>query len=76
MALIDSMRAKRLSQIPLPVPRRPENDKMSRVMGMSGQIAAGQLLLPADANWLGTFRTELLGFRACGTMIRSTRFRS
>ena len=45
-------------------------------MRRSGQIAAGQLLLPADANWLGTFRTELLGFRACGTMIRSTRFRS
>ena len=60
--LIASIRAKHLPQVPLPVPRKPEADKVSRVIGMSGQIAAGQLLLPTDAPWLGAFRAELLGF--------------
>jgi len=62
MQLIYSMRAKRPGRVPLPVPRKPDVDKLSRVIGMSGQIAAGQLLLPADAPWLGAFRSELLGF--------------
>jgi len=30
--------------------------------GVSGQIAGGQLLLPPDAPWLVSFKTELLGF--------------
>ncbi len=32
--------------------------------GVSGQVASGQLLLPTDAPWLGSFKTEILGFPA------------
>lgn len=48
--------------VPLPIPRRPELDKVSRMAGASGQIEGGQLLLPQDAPWLPEFKAELLGF--------------
>ena len=60
--LIQSIRAERPQGVQPPVPRRPDSDKVSRVVGMSGQVAAGQLLLPDKAEWVGGFLSELLGF--------------
>ncbi len=62
MQLIQSIRAERPRGVQPPVPRRPDSDKISRVVGMSGQVAAGQLLLPENGAWVGAFRAELLGF--------------
>ena len=62
MQLIQSIKAERPRGVQPPVPRRPEGDKVSRVVGMSGQVAAGQLLLPDNATWVAGFRSELLGF--------------
>lgn len=60
--LIQALRAEQPAGMPLPIPRRPTQDKMSRVAGASGQIESGQLLLPQDASWLAEFKSELLGF--------------
>jgi predicted phage terminase large subunit-like protein len=62
MQLIQALRADRPTGVAQPVPRRPDGDKYSRMAGVSGQVAAGQLLLPPDAPWLGSFKNEILGF--------------
>lgn len=62
MQLIQTLRADKPVGVVLPVARCPEGDKISRMAGVSGQVAAGQLLLPTDAPWLGSFKTEILGF--------------
>ena len=60
--LIQSLRAEKPAGVVLPVARRPDGDKISRMAGVSGQVAAGQLLLPTDASWLAGFKAEILGF--------------
>jgi predicted phage terminase large subunit-like protein len=60
--LIQTLRAEQPRGMPLPIARKPEGDKHSRMAGVSGQIEAGQLLLPEDAPWLAEFKAELLGF--------------
>ena len=60
--LIHALRAEQPRSMPLPVPCKPEGDKYSRMAGASGQIEAGQLLLPNDASWLASFKSEILGF--------------
>ena len=60
--LLQTLWAEEPSGVPRPIARRPEADKHSRMAGVSGQIAGGQLLLPPDAPWLAGFKTELLGF--------------
>jgi len=60
--LIQTLRAESPSGVPAPIARRPEQDKVARVAGVSAMIEAGRLLLPADAPWLADFRSELLGF--------------
>ena len=62
--LIQTIRAEKPRGVPQPVPRHPDSDKVSRMAGVSGQVASGQLLLPADASWLASFKTEILGFPA------------
>lgn len=62
LQLIQTLRSEQPRGMPLPIARRPELDKISRMHGVSGQIEAGQLLVPEDAAWLATFKTELLGF--------------
>ena len=62
--LIQTIRAEKPDGVQLPVARPPEGDKISRMAGVSGQVAAGQLLLPVDAAWLAGFKTEILGFPA------------
>jgi len=48
--------------VPWPISCRPETDKISRMAGASARIEAGQLLLPEDAHWLASFKSELLAF--------------
>lgn len=60
--LIQTLRAEKPTGVVGPVARQPEGDKQSRMMGVSGQIAGGQVLLPTDKHWLGSFTAELLGF--------------
>lgn len=62
LQLIQTLRSEQPDGMPLPIPRKPEMDKISRMHGVAGQIEAGQLLLPEDAPWLATFKSELLGF--------------
>ncbi|WP_095012052.1 phage terminase large subunit [Tsuneonella mangrovi] len=61
-ALIQSLQAEALSGVPLPIPRRPEGDKIARVMNISSMIEAGRLFLPGQAHWLAEFTGEILGF--------------
>lgn len=60
--LIQTLRNEEPKGVPLPIARRPEGDKYSRMAGVSAQIEAGMLLLPEDAGWLGTFKNEILAF--------------
>jgi predicted phage terminase large subunit-like protein len=62
LQLIQTLRAEEPSQMPLPIARKPEGDKISRMLGVTGQIEAGQLYLPKDAPWLADFKSELLAF--------------
>lgn len=60
--LIQTMRSEEPAGVPLPIPCRPENDKLSRAEGVSSMVEAGQLFLPREAHWLGEFKSELLSF--------------
>ena len=41
---------------------RPDKDKVTRMSAQSAKIEAGQVHLPKEADWLGTFLHELLAF--------------
>ncbi|MBL8648948.1 MAG: phage terminase large subunit [Sphingopyxis sp.] len=60
--LLQVLRNEQPRGVPMPISRKPEGDKLSRMAGVSGQIEGGQLLLPEDAPWLAEFKKELLGF--------------
>lgn len=60
--LLQVLRSEAPRGVPAPITIRPEGDKLSRMVGVSGQIEAGQLLLPTEAPWLADFKAELLGF--------------
>lgn len=60
--LIQTLRQEQPQGMPLPIARKPEGDKISRMAGATGQIEAGQLMLPEDASWLAEFKAEILGF--------------
>ena len=60
--LLQVLRNEQPRGVPSALPRRPDGDKRTRLAGASAAIEAGDLLLPADAPWLGEFKHELLGF--------------
>jgi predicted phage terminase large subunit-like protein len=60
--LIQHLRREQPKGMPLPIPRRPDGDKVTRMSRASSRIEAGELLLPRDAPWLADFERELLGF--------------
>lgn len=60
--LLQSLRNEEPRGVPLPIARKPEADKRTRLAGVSAMIEAGQLHLPAEAPWLGEFKHELLAF--------------
>jgi predicted phage terminase large subunit-like protein len=61
-ALIQSLGDDEPVGVPAPTRRRPEGDKVARVMHASSIIMAGRLFLPERAHWLGDFTGEVLGF--------------
>jgi predicted phage terminase large subunit-like protein len=60
--LIQYLRHVQPKGVPLPIPRRPDGDKVTRMSRASSRIEAGELLLPHEAPWLADFERELLGF--------------
>ena len=60
--LIQALFAEEPHGVPLPIRRSPVTDKLSRAEGVSSIVEAGQLFLPAEAHWLGEFKSELLAF--------------
>ena len=50
------------SGVPWPISCKPEADKKSRMAGAAARIEAGQLILPEEAHWLASFKSELLAF--------------
>ncbi len=62
--LIQSLEPEGMRGVPTPIARRPEGDKISRLMGVSAMVQAGRVFLPQKAHWLGDFTSELLGFPA------------
>ena len=48
--------------VPTAIARPATTDKESRVAGQSHRIEAGDLILPKEAPWLGSFMHELLAF--------------
>jgi predicted phage terminase large subunit-like protein len=60
--LIQILREMKPLGVPMPIARHPEMDKMSRAMGASSMVEAGQLHLPAYAPWLAEFKSEILAF--------------
>ena len=62
MALNQSLDADQPAGVPSAIARRPEGDKVARVMNVSAMIMAGRLFLPDNAHWLADFTGELLGF--------------
>ncbi len=60
--LLQSLRNEQPVGVPLPIARKPEADKRTRLAGVTAMIEAGRLLLPLDAPWLGEFKHELLAF--------------
>ena len=63
--LIQTLKSEQPRGVPLPIARRPELDKTSRMYGVSGQIEAGALMLPEDASWLAEFVRRIIGFPGC-----------
>jgi predicted phage terminase large subunit-like protein len=60
--LIQLLRADDPAGVPSPIARRPETDKVSRMVGVSPMIEAGRVHLPLHASWLAEFKGEVLGF--------------
>ena len=60
--LIQTLRSEEPHGVPSPIARSPATDKLSRAEGVSANVENGQLLLPAEAHWLGEFKSELLAF--------------
>lgn len=60
--LLQSLRNEQPRGVPLPIARKPEQDKRTRLAGVSAMIEAGRLMLPVEAPWLGEFKQELLAF--------------
>lgn len=61
-ALIQRLRHEPPAGVPSPIARTPRLDKIARLEAAGTMIEAGDLLLPPDAPWLATFKSELLGF--------------
>lgn len=60
--LIQELRANPVPGIPLPIGIKPEGEKRERMAAQSARFEAGQVHLPHDAHWLGTFLHEILAF--------------
>lgn len=60
--LLQSLRDDPPRYVPSAIPRPATTDKESRAAGQTHRMEAGDLILPRDAPWLGSFMHEMLGF--------------
>lgn len=61
-SLIDVLIDEDPAQVPRPIRREPQLDKVTRMFAQTNVIEQGRVHLPREAPWLATFRTELLQF--------------
>ncbi|WP_076073066.1 phage terminase large subunit [Sphingomonas montana] len=61
-ALIQQVRSMRAVGVPSPIACLPTGDKLSRMVGESAIIEAGNVLLPDASPWLDAFRSEVAQF--------------
>lgn len=62
MQLIQTLRSEAPDGVAMPIAIKPDGDKVSRFVGITAAIEAGQLVLPEQADWLAEFEQEVLGF--------------
>ena len=60
--LIQTLAAQPKSGTPIPIPCKPNSDKVTRMSACTAMIESGSLVLPYEAPWLPEFETELLKF--------------
>ena len=60
--LIQSLRDSRPAGVPLPIARNPTQDKVTRTIGISSMVEAGQVYVPVGAHWVDCFNTEIAAF--------------
>jgi predicted phage terminase large subunit-like protein len=62
MMLLQDLQRDTPKGMPPPIGIKPEGSKADRMVAQSFRIEAGQVFLPAKAEWLDTFLLELLAF--------------
>jgi predicted phage terminase large subunit-like protein len=62
MMLLQDLQRDTPDGMPRPIGVKPEGSKADRMLAQSFKIEAGQVLLPAKAEWLDAFLLELLAF--------------
>jgi predicted phage terminase large subunit-like protein len=62
MALLQDLWRDLPRGMPRPIGRKPEGSMVDRMVAQSAKIEAGHVLLPREADWLGSFLHELLAF--------------
>ena len=60
--LIQVLRRDEPANMPGPLARQPQGDKLSRASGATAAFENGEVLLPGEASWLATYQQELLSF--------------
>ena len=60
--LIQEFGANPVSGVPMPIPIKPDGDKIVRMEAQSARFEAGQVHLPKEAPWLAAFLHEMLAF--------------
>ena len=60
--LLQVLRNEQPTGVRTPIPLKPDADKITRFAGQTARIEAGDLVLPKEAPWLGSFLHEILGF--------------
>lgn len=62
LSLVQELRRDSTPGFPMPIGIVPKGDKQSRLESCSARMEAGQVYLPAEADWKADFLHELLGF--------------
>ncbi|MEL7110444.1 MAG: phage terminase large subunit [Pseudomonadota bacterium] len=61
-SMLQELRATHIEGLPRPLSIQPKGDKAVRLEAVSAMIERGDVWLPDQAEWLGSFLAELLGF--------------
>lgn len=62
MQLYQALSREEPAGVPRPLARRVDHDKVTRFGAATAMIEAQQLVLPKEASWLATFKSEILAF--------------